>query len=144
MSASTNARHRSRGFTLIEVAVAMAIVGIGVVTTLQIFNAGLRTERGAAVRSRAVMRARDLMERAMTVPELVAVEDRGEFGDGYRWERRVREARDLVPGGNNRDLDVKTDLTLYEIEISVLWPQSPDREGVYTLRTLRIAPAPPA
>jgi prepilin-type N-terminal cleavage/methylation domain-containing protein len=132
---------RSHGFTLIEVAIAMAIVGVGVVTVLEIFNAALRTERGAGIRARAVVRARDLLERTMTVPEPLPVQDGGDFGDGYRWERKVREARELTEG-NTRDLDVKNEITLYEIEISVLWPQAGDREGVYTVRTLRVAPSP--
>ena len=33
---------------------------------------------------------------------------------------------------------------MFEIEVSVLWPQTADREGVYTVRTLRVAPSPPA
>jgi prepilin-type N-terminal cleavage/methylation domain-containing protein len=132
---------RSHGFTLIEVAIAMAIVGVGVVTVLEIFNAALRTERSAGIRARAVVRARDLLERTMTVPEPLPVQDGGDFGDGYRWERKVREARELTEG-NTRDLDVKNEITLYEIEISVLWPQAGDREGVYTVRTLRVAPSP--
>jgi len=134
-------RSRARGFTLIEVAIAMAIVGIGVVTVLEIFNAALRTEHGAGVRARAVMRARELLEKTMTAPEPAPLQDSGDFGDGYRWERKVREARDLTEG-NSRDLDVKDEITLYEIEISVLWPQGGDREGVYTVRTLRVAPSP--
>ena len=135
------ARACVRGFTLIEVAIAMAIVGIGVVTVLEIFNAALRTEHGAGVRSRAVMRARDLLERTMTLPEPMPMQESGDFGDGYRWERKVREATELTEG-NNRELDVKSDVTLFEIEVSVLWPQRGDREGVYTVRTLRVAPPP--
>ena len=135
------ARACARGFTLIEVAIAMAIVGVGVVTVLEIFNAALRTEHGAGVRSRAVMRARDLLERTMTMPDPIPLNESGDFGDGYRWERRVREAKDLIEG-NTRDLDVKNDVTLYEIEVSVTWPQAADREGVYTVRTLRVAPPP--
>ena len=134
-------RSRDRGFTLIEVAIAMAIVGVGVVTVLEIFNAALRTEHGAGVRTRAVMRARALLEQTMTEPDPKPLQDSGDFGDGYRWERKVREARELVEG-NGRELDVKDDITLYEIEISVLWPQAAGREGVYTVRTLRVAPSP--
>lgn len=143
MGAASVRRSRAlvRGFTLIEVAIAMAIVGVGVVTVLEIFNAALRTEHGAGVRSRAVMRARDLLERTMTEPDPAPKQDGGDFGDGYRWERKVREARELTEG-NDRDLDVKSDITLFEIEISVLWPQSGNREGVYTVRTLRVAPSP--
>jgi Tfp pilus assembly protein PilV len=128
---------------LIEVAIAMAIVGIGVVTVLQIFNAALRTERGAAIRARAVMRARGLLEQTFAVPEPVPGRDTGEFGDGYRWERSIREAPEFTDG-NQREMDVKSEITLYEIEVSVLWPQTAEREGVYTVRTLRVAPGPPA
>ena len=135
------ARDGARGFTLIEVAIAMAIVGIGVVTVLQIFNAALRTERGAGIRTRAAVRARDILERTMTMPEPQPMQDSGDFGDGYRWERRVREAPEFGSDGS-RQLDVKEDITIYEIEVSVTWPQAADREGVYTVRTLRVAPAP--
>jgi len=131
----------ARGFTLIEVAIAMAIVGVGVVTVLEIFNAALRTEHGAGVRARAVIRARDLLERTMTMPDPIPLNESGDFGDGYRWERKVREATDMLEG-NSRDLDVKSEVTIFEIEVSVLWPQRQDREGVYTLRTLRVAPPP--
>jgi general secretion pathway protein I len=141
-AASRRARGRARGFTLIEVAIAMAIVGVGVVSVLEIFNAALRTEHGAGIRARVVMRARDLLERTMTLPDPVPFQDHGDYGDGYKWERRVREARDLAPDDNSRELDVKSDITLFEIEVSVTWPQSADREGVYTLRTVRVAPAP--
>ena len=134
---------RRRGFTLIEVAIAMAIVGIGVVTVLQIFNAALRTERGAGIRARAVMRARGLLEQTMAMSELAPGQDKGDFGDGYHWERSVREARELTDS-NQRQMDVKSEITLYEIEVSVLWPQTADREGVYTVRTLRVSPGPPA
>jgi prepilin-type N-terminal cleavage/methylation domain-containing protein len=135
------ARACVRGFTLIEVAIAMAIVGVGVVTVLEIFNAALRTEHGAGIRARAVMRARDLLERTMTMPDPIPLNESGDFGDGYRWERKVREATEMLEG-NTRDLDVKSEITIFEIEVSVLWPQTADREGVYTVRTLRVAPPP--
>ncbi len=136
------ARSDAGGFTLIEVAIAMAIVGIGVVAVLEIFTAALRTERGAGIRARAAMQARAILEQTMTMPDPLPGQEAGELPNGYRYERRVREARELLEG-NSRELDVKSDLTLFEIEVSVLWPQTADREGVYTLRTLRVAPAPP-
>jgi len=129
------------GFTLLEVAVAMAILGVGVVTVLELFSAGLRVQRASGVRARAVAHARTLLDQTITLPELVPAEERGQFGDGYRWERRVREAREFTDA-SGRDLDVQSELTMYEIEVAVLWAQSPDREGVYAIRTLRVAPAP--
>ncbi len=135
------ARAGARGFTLIEVAIAMAIVGVGVVTVLEIFNAALRAERGAGMRTRAAVRARDILERTITMPEPAPLQDSGDFADGYRWERRVREAPEFADT-SARQLDVKDDVTMYEIEVSVTWPQAADREGVFTVRTLRVAPAP--
>jgi prepilin-type N-terminal cleavage/methylation domain-containing protein len=132
---------RPVGFTLIEVAIAMAIVGVGVVAVLQIFTAALRTERGAGVRARAAMHARALIEATMTEPDPVAGQDSGELPGGYRYERRVREATELLEG-SGRELDVKSEITLFEIEVSVLWPQAEDREGVYSVRTLRVGPSP--
>jgi len=134
---------RSAGFTLIEVAIAMAIVGVGVVAVLQIFTAALRTERAAGVRARAAMQARALLEQTMTEPDPAAGQDSGELPGGYRYERRVREATELLEG-SGRQLDVKSDITIFEIEVSVLWAQAEDREGVYTVRTLRVGPSPQA
>jgi len=132
-----------RGFTLIEVAIAMAIVGIGVVAVLEIFSAALRTERGAGIRAKAAMQARAILEQTMTEPDPVPMQDSGELPNGYRFERKVREAPEFTES-NQRDLDVKSEITLFEIEVSVLWPQTADREGVYTIRTLRVGPSPPA
>jgi prepilin-type N-terminal cleavage/methylation domain-containing protein len=137
------ARSGVRGFTLIEVAIAMAIVGVGVVAVLEIFSAALRTERGAGIRAKAAMQARAILEQTMTEPDPVPMQDSGELPNGYRFERKVREAPEFTES-NQRDLDVKSEITLFEIEVSVLWPQTADREGVYTIRTLRVGPSPPA
>ena len=137
------ARSGARGFTLIEVAIAMAIVGVGVVAVLEIFSAALRTERGAGIRAKAAMQARAILEQTMTEPDPVPMQDSGELPNGYRFERKVREAPEFTES-NQRDLDVKSEITLFEIEVSVLWPQTADREGVYTIRTLRVGPSPPA
>lgn len=136
------ARSGVRGFTLIEVAIAMAIVGVGVVTVLEVFNAALRTERGAGIRAKAAMQARAILEQTIAEPDPVPMQDSGELPAGYRFERKVREAPEFTEN-NTRDLDVKSDLTMFEIEVSVLWPQTADREGVYTIRTLRVGPSPP-
>lgn len=132
-------RHRSAGFTLIEVAIAMAIVGIGVVTAIELFSAALKTEQSAGVRARAVVRARGLMDQTMTIPELQPGQDVGQWEDGYHWERQVREAPEFLDE-EDRDGDAAGEVTMLEIRVSVLWPQTVDREGVYTLQTLRLVP----
>ena len=137
-------RHGARGFTLLEVAIALAILGVGVVTVLELFSAALKMESSAGVRSRAVVYARGLLDQTMALPEVRAGSDRGRFDDMYHWEVVVREApeygQDKDKDKPAHDLTIKSDFMMYEIEVSVLWSQTANREGVYTIRTLRLAP----
>jgi len=135
------ARQHSAGFTLLEVAIALAILGIGVVTVLELFSGALRMETAAGTRARAVIYARGLLDQTLTVSEVRAASDSGQFDNGYRWERMIRDAPEFTDQGDE-DLGVQSEITLFEIEVSVLWPQSADREGVYTIHTLRLAPRP--
>lgn len=135
----------TRGFTLLEVAVALAIMGVGVVTVLELFSAGLKMETGAGVRARATVYARGLLDQTMTLADIKPGNDRGRFDDTFRWEVAVREAPQYTQRAETtKDLAVKdnTEVVMYEIEVSVLWAQSADREGVYSIRTLRLMPHP--
>jgi general secretion pathway protein I len=132
-------RTRARGFTLLEVAIALAILGVGVVTVLELFSAGLRMQSGAGMREHAVVYARGLLDQTIALPEVRAGSDRGRFDDTFHWEVIVREAPEYTDQAQKHALDVKSDLLMYEIEVSVLWPQSASREGVYTIRTLRLS-----
>lgn len=127
------------GFTLLEVAVALSILGIGVVTVLELFSAALRMETGATVRARAVAYCVALLDQAMAQPEMKPASEQGQYEDGFRWERTIREAPEFTDNADGA-LDFQSNVTVYEIEVSVLWPQSASREGVYTLRTLRVGP----
>lgn len=138
---TVRARRSTPGFTLLEVAIALAIVGIGVVTVLEIFSAGLRMETAAGTRARAVMYARGVLDKALTAPDVRQGREFGDFGEGYRWEVRAREAPETIDR-DEHDLAIEDDLMMYEIEVTVSWPQSADREGVYAIRTLRLAPKP--
>ena len=60
--------------------------------------------------------------------------------------REAPEFTDEAPKGGlstkQKDMSVKnnpSDLVMYDIEVSVSWPQSGNREGVYAIRTLRLA-----
>ena len=50
------------GFTLLEVLVAMTIVGLGVVTLLQIFSLGLRLQARSTVRTEAMFQGARVMD----------------------------------------------------------------------------------
>jgi len=143
-------RGRARGFTLLEVAIALAILGVGVVTVLELFSAALRMESSAGTRARAVVYARGLLDQTLALPELRAGSDRGNFDAMYRWEVTVREAPEFTDQGpglsqSQHDLGPKnpTDLVMYDIEVSVLWTEAANREGVYAIHTLRLTPRNP-
>jgi len=52
----------AKGFTLLEVVVAMTIVGLGIVTLLQIFSLGLRLGARSTVRTEVVTDGRQVMD----------------------------------------------------------------------------------
>jgi len=133
-------RRGSAGFTLIEIAVAVAILGVGVVTLQQVYQGSLRLQNRAARQSMAVFRAR------MAMDQLLA--DRGvqeggdcKTADSYKicWKAALAGPED---GGEPKD-DLgfsDSDLRLYRLEVDVTW-QDGGGDKTYTLRTLRTAAA---
>ncbi len=57
---------RKRGFTLLEVVVALAIMGIGVATALSIFSGGLKNLRRIDLAHRAMSHAENVMNEILT------------------------------------------------------------------------------
>ena len=114
------------GFTLIEVLVALAILSLAVVASIQGFAQGLRLLRLAGDHQQAMLLA-DLKMREVVDPK----EGREQGTEGLlRWERTTRslQAPDLTPaGGAPRG-------KMYEIDVRVSWEATRHIE----LRTLRM------
>jgi general secretion pathway protein I len=127
---------RARGFTLIEIAVAMAILGVGIVTALQVFGGSVQLARVAGKKSEAVMHAKALMDSVLWAPELVADVSHGEIGDGFRWERTIREAG---PDDGIEETDDRIDVKLAVVTVKVEW-DDPNGVKAYTIETMRIVP----
>jgi len=100
-------RQRS-GFTLIEVVIAMTILGICLVLVMQLFAGGLRAARTSCDYSRAVLHAKDKMEDLTNNP----VQDSGEFDDGFKWETEVESYKEV------KDEPFK----LLKVKVRVMWP----------------------
>jgi Tfp pilus assembly protein PilV len=62
------ARRRSRGFTLVEAALTMVIIGTGVVAMLQLLAAGTMSNSSAAELTTAVQLANNIHEVALALP----------------------------------------------------------------------------
>src|SRR5262245_26993711 len=137
-------RGRSRaGFTLLEVAVALAIVGIGMVALMQVFSGSLKLQDRASRQSRAVLVARVGMDELLMRPtDLLrdGCEDLPGGADGYRMRKCVRKAGAEDGVEDSNDPDVQTEQVLRYLEVAVAWDDG-SGEKTYTVRSMRLTPA---
>ncbi|MDA8169720.1 MAG: prepilin-type N-terminal cleavage/methylation domain-containing protein [Nitrospiraceae bacterium] len=64
----SRAIRNSRGLSLLEVLVALAILGIGIVTLIQLYSSSLRSTRKSEDYTRALVYARDVLDEAYAMP----------------------------------------------------------------------------
>ena len=134
-----NARwSRRRGFTLLEVAVAMAILGVGVTTCFEIFGSSLRLEERASRQTRAVLHARATMDALLFQPDVKDHTEERTTAEGFRTRILVRHAG-ADEGVEKSDLGFTSDWTLRYLEVEVAWE---DGTGLktYSVKSLRMAP----
>ena len=119
---------RGRGFTLLEVLVALAILSLAVVTMIQLFGQGLRLLKVSGDYQQAVLLADQKAREVETVREGIESGQEGIF----QWERRATVT--AVP----EDLTVlsATPVRLVRVTVQVRWGGNRSVE-VATLRTAR-------
>ncbi len=83
-----------QGFTLLEVVVAMAIVGLGIVTLLELFSSGLRLGTKSSERTEAILYGRQVMDEALIRRGVARGRDDGSFENRYRWVLRTDPVRE--------------------------------------------------
>ena len=130
-------RLKSQGFTLLEVLVAMAILGIGLIVIIELFSGGLRLGRTSEEYTRAVGYARMKLEEISLAKSLEEGIEEGEFDREYRWQVEVKKV-DLLPPG--RETSYQPPVALYRVRIEVLW-KSGIRERTTALESYRILKA---
>lgn len=123
---------RRQGFTLIEAAIAVAIVGLASVAVLSAFGTELRT----ADRARRALESRALAEQRLTALELTPVVlldrlpdslARGRFDrpfDDYSWKAAAVPSRDVE--------------FVYDLSVQVAW-----NSGDFALESRVYRPPPP-
>jgi general secretion pathway protein I len=129
---------RNRGFTLLEVVVALAIAGLALVGLFRAGSAGLFAVDTAARAEEAVQRAQSHLAAVGRDTALVEGEFTGDDGGGYRWALRVTpltSRQSPAPDGVS-----SATTTLFNVEVAISWPgHEGDRSVV--LRTLRLGNA---
>ncbi len=122
-----------KGFTLIEIVVAMAILGSGLVLVLELFGGGLRLGRTSEEYTRAVGLARMKLEEVSLAKSLEEGIQEGEFERNYHWTVEVRRA-DLLP---TRETTYDPPANLFWIRVDVSW-KSGLQDKSTTLETYRV------
>ena len=126
-----------RGFTLLEVMVAMAILGIGLTVIIELFSGGLRLGRTSEEYTKAVGYARMKLEEISLAKSLEEGIQEGEFDPEYRWQLEVKKV-DLLPPG--KETSYQPPVALYWLRIDVLW-KSGTRERTTALESYRLLKA---
>ncbi len=128
---------RRRGFTLIEILVALAILTLALTGLFQAFSGGLRSARVTSDYTTATALAESKLADLGAEASLTPGRREGRFEDGFRWTADVRPY-----GEEDRDSrEGRIDLVdAYRVTVSVSWGK-PDDERSVSLSTLRLAPA---
>lgn len=123
----------ARGFTLIEILIALTLFAVVGGTLLQLFQSGLRTARLADDRTHAVFLARSKLAELQAHTHLEPGILSGSFEEGYRWEAILSEARDDTRDPSRWLLPLALTLT-------VSWGESGEQRE-FTLRSLLLSRA---
>jgi len=123
----------SRGFTLLEVLVALTTLAVAIVALMQLSSQGLRLLHLSDDYQQAVVVA-DRVARATDVFEEGA--EAGQEGR-FRWERRLR----LVPVPEELTPGAGPPLRLYTLSVVVRWDRNRTLE-LASLRTVAERPGP--
>jgi general secretion pathway protein I len=131
-----------RGFTLIEVLVALVITLIALDVLSGGIVSSLRTAHDTAVWDQAVSRAESHLA-AITDPGRVLGERRGDDGGGYRWRTQVAFLGSAPAPNVSRGGLWARGTGLYAVSVTEFW-QAGHTEQSFVLNSARLGPVPGA
>ena len=121
------------GFTLVEVVVAMAILGISLVLVIELFSGGLRLGRASEEYTVAAQLARQKIEEIALSKQVEEGIEEGEFDRTYRWRVEVKKI-DLLLLAN--ETDYRPPVDLYQVQVRIIW-KSGSKERTTRIETFR-------
>lgn len=146
---------RQRGFTLIEVLVAFALLSAASVVLLSMLSNGLRDVGEAERHGEAALHARGLMDNFGRIDRLRPGSRDGTLDDGrYRWRLEVQRVPDPLPvalpepgpvGADGLPADGIVDAgepVLYRLVLTVQWGEAGPRQTFRTSTLRALYPLP--
>ena len=125
--------NKTAGFTLLEVLVALTLLGVAVTVILQLFSANLRSISASEEYVTGSLEAQAKMREVLEDKEISEGTRNGITDNGYRFQVSVSDS--LTE--RSESLSVK----LMEIEVKVYWTQG-NKEKFLTLKTLKMVEKP--
>lgn len=130
------------GFTLLEIVVAIAILGVALTVIVQQFSAGLRIGHTSRTYTTATAYAKQKLEEFQLVEEMEEGEEAGDFDDGYTWKVSILPYEVFMEeGGTEEDAESfeLLPLEMYRLESVVSWMEGGNEKSVslVTLKTVK-------
>lgn len=131
-------RRRARGFTLLEVLVAMVLVGVGVSLAFAAMSGATRLTQRATLHDNASRLARAKLEEVLASPNYDLAEDgREDVYAGVRYGYKIQIKPVQFPGLSDERTPLPFMLDL--VSIDVYWGPEQAQQS-YTVSTYRYAP----
>jgi prepilin-type N-terminal cleavage/methylation domain-containing protein len=126
-----------RGFTLVEVVVALLIFGLTFAVLARIVQTGVLQSARAETMTTATLLARSQLARIGVDVPVAAGELEGDAGGGFHWRIVVRRAE---LEGDQDDPATNQVVLPYQVEVTIAWGEGTREQGL-TLTSLRLAAA---
>jgi general secretion pathway protein I len=123
----------ARGFTLIEILVALTMFAVVGGALLQLFEGGLRASRQAADYTHAVLLARSKLTELLAYNDLTPGTMEGEFENGYRWQAVLSAIPDENP-------EREAWLHPLDLRLTIAWGEPGDDDS-FDLRSICLSQA---
>ena len=126
-----------KGFTLLEILLALAILSVSLTWIMQNFSSGMRIARTSKTYTTAVTYAKQKLEEFQLQKEIEETEESGSFDDGYSWRVTIAPYEDyLEEEGNDEDLFEHLPLEMFRLDSVVSWMEG-EKEKSVSLSTLK-------